>query len=123
MTREDFEKAVGAFDACELYICVADLDDSCGIATRGCVDDIIPTAINIITERAKQTDDAKLEVARLMTASAVLDGIARQVMCDKEVPQEGIEKVFMELEKILSKEKAPGAAGTALSAEGKDVAR
>lgn len=107
MTREDFKKAVKAvkvFDECELYICAADFDDDFWIATRGNVDDVIPKAIEIIVERAKQTDDAKLEVARLMTASAVLDGIARQVMCDKEVPQEGIEKVFMELEKVLNEE-------------------
>jgi len=104
MTEEDFKKAVKVFDECDLYICAVDLDDSFGIAIRGAVDDIIPNAINIITERAKQTDDAKLEVARLMTAAAVLEGIARQRECDKEVPQEEIERVFIELEKILNKD-------------------
>lgn len=123
MTREDFVKAVDAFDVCETYICAADLDDSFGIATRGDADTIIPKAVEIIVERAKQTNDSRLEVARLFTASVILDDLARQTMIGKKVPQEEIERVFRELEKILSKEKAPGAAGTALSAEGKDVAR
>ena len=90
---------------------------------RGDADTIIPKAVEIIVERAKQTDDSRLEVARLFTASVILDDLARQTMIGKKVPQEEIERVFRELEKILSKEKAPGAAATALGAEGKDVAR
>lgn len=104
MTREDFEKAVGAFDACEIYICAADLDDSFGIATRGNADTIIQKAIETIIELAKQTDDARLEVARLFTASIILENIARQTMFGKKPPQEEIERVFKALGKILSEE-------------------
>ena len=96
MTRLDFEKAVKCFDGEKELICVARVGKGYEMVVRGDPYRVIPSVVDVIIKVAEKSDD---EVGYLDAAIKLLQLVS-----------------ILNTE-LLEKEKAPDAAGTALSAE------
>ena len=82
MTREDFEKAISAFDDTEAFLCAAHVDGELAVAANGSAEAIIVGAVQVIVDMAKHLNDTinHLVLASGMLHSAMLDALR----CKKE---------------------------------------
>lgn len=82
MTREDFEKAISAFDDTEAFLCAAHVDGGLAVAANGSAEAVIVGAVQVIVDRAEHSDDTMdyLVLASGMLHSAMLD----ELRCKKE---------------------------------------
>jgi hypothetical protein len=82
MTREDFEKAISAFDDTEAFLCAAHVDGGLAVAADGSAEAIIVGAVQVIVDKAEHSDDTinHLILASSMLHSAMLD----ELRCKKE---------------------------------------
>ena len=85
MTREDFEKAISAFDDTEAFLCAAHVDGELAIAAGGPIEAVIVGAVQVIVDRAEHSDDTMdyLVLASGMLHSAMLSELRRKKEAQK----------------------------------------
>lgn len=85
MTKEDFEKAISAFDDTEAFLCAAHVDGGLAVAANGSAEAIIVGAVQVIVDRAEHSDDTMdyLVLASGMLHNAMLSELRRKKEAQK----------------------------------------
>ena len=108
MTKEDFEKAISAFDDTEAFLCAAHVDGGLTVAADGSAEAIIVGAVQVIVDKAEHSNDT---MSYLLLASSMLHSA---MLCELQHKKEEKKRV----NELNEKEKAPNAARATQGAEG-----